>query len=248
MNRLIWRIIVALIIVIAAAIAVVALTNDEAAEEVDQAAQDLREAGEDLGDAAENIGDAAEITGEEVEEAAEESGVKEAAEEAGEEVGAAAGDLAEEGTDRLEEGADELEEETDKLADDKTVIEVIREQPQLSTFASAVDTTTLADTLNGAGPFTVFAPTNAALQAYPNFNALLQNNTALQNFILSHVVNDEVTSAEMSNQQLQSSAGQTISVSVTESGVVLNGTVRITVTDLEAENGVVHIIDGVLTR
>lgn len=238
MRGVIWSIVIALIIVIFAAIAVVALTNDEVAD-------DLRDAADDLESAGENLGDAAETTGDEIQDAAEETGLNDAAEEVGEEVGEEAGNIAEEGADELEEQTDQLEEETDQLTKEDTVMEVISSQSNLTTFAQAVNNANLAGTLDDEN-VTVFAPTNAAFQAVPNLNALLQNRTALQTLINGHVVEDDIISAEMDSQTLTTRSGRNITLSATESGIYLNGSILITVTDLEADNGVVHIIDAVI--
>lgn len=242
MRSTVWNVIIALAIVIIAAIAVVALTNEEAADEVDQAAEDLREAGSDLGDAAENLGDAAEITGEEISGAAEETGIDEAAEEAGEEISEEAANLA-------EEGGDIIEEETDNLAADNSVMDVLNAQADLSTFVQVINSANLAGDLDDDNPITVFAPTNAAFAAVPNLNTLLQDSAALQRIVNGHLVDGEITSAEIGGtQSVTTRGGNMITISATQQGIVLNNSVQVIIIDLQASNGVVHVVDAVIVR
>ena len=116
----------------------------------------------------------------------------------------------------------------------------------MSTLASLVEETGLADALNAdsAEGLTVFAPTNeafAVLDALPEGDAL----TALLNY---HVVEGTLNSAALADEDLLSTlSGEALFVEASSEGVTLNGVVMVIQADIEASNGVVHIIDAVLT-
>jgi uncharacterized surface protein with fasciclin (FAS1) repeats len=234
MNRTLANIILILIIGIVAAITFVALTNDEAADELEDAAGNIQDAGEELGDAAGDLGDAAEITGEEVEEAAEEAGVDDAIDQAGQQVEEAATEVA-------GEVSEEVEEQSENLATDN-VWEVVQSQPDLSAFASMAESTGASEVLADEGEITLFAPTNAAIAAFTSPTGA----QAQRNVVLSHIVDDEIVAEDLTNQTLQSHSGGTIRVSKTGNAITLNGNIRVTITDLQATNGVVHVIDAVI--
>jgi len=106
------------------------------------------------------------------------------------------------------------------------------------------------ETLNGDGPFTVFAPTDAAFEALPagTLDALLADVPTLRDILTYHVVGGETTSDELNNGDLFTTVnGSQVRISVTAEGIFINDA-RITVADIEADNGVVHVIDAVLTR
>ncbi|MEQ1565541.1 MAG: fasciclin domain-containing protein [Myxococcota bacterium] len=104
----------------------------------------------------------------------------------------------------------------------------------------------LGAVLSGAGPFTVFAPDNAAFTAAEPITSTLGPDE-LRDVLLYHVVGGAapVTSGDLSNGSVETLAGASILVDVS-SGVLLNGSTNVTVADLNATNGVVHVIDGVL--
>jgi LPXTG-motif cell wall-anchored protein len=120
--------------------------------------------------------------------------------------------------------------------------------PELSTLVTAVTAAGLADTLADctAGPFTVFAPTDAAFAALPAdvLNAALADPSGLLTQVLTyHVVPGILDAATVVGSTSQTTLqGEAISVN----GAVLNGSVNITATDIFACNGVVHLIDAVL--
>jgi hypothetical protein len=106
----------------------------------------------------------------------------------------------------------------------------------------------LVETLQGEGPFTVFAPTDAAFAALPagTVEALLADIPALTNILTYHVVGAKAMSTSLSNgQKIVTVQGKEVTVTINEEGVFINNA-KVTVADLEAENGVVHVIDAVL--
>ena len=128
------------------------------------------------------------------------------------------------------------------------IVELAQATPDLSTLVAAIDAAGLTSTLKGPGPFTVFAPTNAAFDALPDgaLETLLANPTVLADLLKYHVVNGNVMSTDLTNGPVPTLLdGETIEVSVS-GGVTLNGSANVTSADNEASNGVVHIINEVL--
>lgn len=120
---------------------------------------------------------------------------------------------------------------------------------EFSTLARALDAAGLRVTLEGPGPFTVFAPTNAAFAKIPaaELDALLADQAALRRVLTYHVVSGAVSAATVVTlTEATTVEGGAISISVRDGVVLLNGSVAITATDLAATNGVLHVIDTVL--
>ena len=119
----------------------------------------------------------------------------------------------------------------------------------LSTFVSAVETAGLADTLDGAGPYTVFAPTNEAFEALPpgTLDALLADRTKLASVLGHHVAGDRFAAADIAGMQtIRMLEGEPVTVTVLpDGGLELDGA-TVNMTDLQAENGVIHVIDAVI--
>jgi uncharacterized surface protein with fasciclin (FAS1) repeats/predicted lipoprotein with Yx(FWY)xxD motif len=129
-----------------------------------------------------------------------------------------------------------------------TVVDIIVNSPDHNTLEAAVIAAGLVETLQGDGPFTVFAPTDAAFAALPagTLEALLGDIPALTNILLYHVVGAKAMSSDLSNgQKIVTVQGESVTVTINDDGVFINNA-KVTVADLEAENGVVHVIDVVL--
>ncbi|NTY02588.1 fasciclin domain-containing protein [Deinococcus sp. JMULE3] len=129
----------------------------------------------------------------------------------------------------------------------RTIAAIVANDPNFSTLLSAVQAAGLVDTLNGAGPYTVFAPTNAAFAKIPqaDLQALLNDREKLRAVLLYHVVPGRVTSAQVTKLSSATTAeGSAVSIS-TSNGVRINDA-RVTRTDIGASNGVIHVIDTVL--
>jgi uncharacterized surface protein with fasciclin (FAS1) repeats len=118
-----------------------------------------------------------------------------------------------------------------------------------STLVAAVGAAGLVETLQGAGPFTVFAPTNEAFAALPAglVDALLleENRETLVKILTYHVVGAKVMAADVASGDVATVEGSMLSVVVAD-GVKINGSSTVTATDVMASNGVIHVIDAVL--
>jgi uncharacterized surface protein with fasciclin (FAS1) repeats len=130
------------------------------------------------------------------------------------------------------------------------IVALAQATPKLSTLVTAVSTAD-ATTLQGKGPFTVFAPTNASFEKLGSdqLQSLLEpaNRDQLTNILTYHVVPGELKAADLSDgQTLETVAGETLSVKVDGDKVTV-GDATVVQPDVEASNGVVHVIDGVLT-
>ncbi|MBK9254696.1 MAG: fasciclin domain-containing protein [Saprospiraceae bacterium] len=135
-----------------------------------------------------------------------------------------------------------------------TVVDIIVNSPDHNTLEAAVIAADLADVLSGDGPFTVFAPTDAAFAALPEgvLDALLSDpQGALTDILLYHVVDDNLTSTDIFNLISQGFPyfvtlnGKTVTITASLEGAFINNA-KITVTDIIADNGIVHVIDAVL--
>ena len=122
---------------------------------------------------------------------------------------------------------------------------------QLSTLTAALQAADLVDALNGPGPFTVFAPVNSAFDALGGdvVGQLLEpsNEAILSKVLTYHVVPGRIMAADLSDGQTAATLqGESVTFDIDGSTVTIDG-VRIIQTDIMAGNGVVHLIDGVLT-
>jgi transforming growth factor-beta-induced protein len=130
----------------------------------------------------------------------------------------------------------------------KNIVELAVATPELSTLVTAVQAAELATTLSGPGPFTVFAPTNAAFAAIPPaaLNALLADKPELTKVLTYHVVAGTRSSEQVAAAtSLTSLLGPALPVTVTGTTVRIAGA-RIRIVDIQASNGVVHVIDAVM--
>ena len=131
-----------------------------------------------------------------------------------------------------------------------TIIDAAVATPDLSTLTAAVTAAGLVDTLNGDGPFTVFAPTDDAFAALPagTVDSLLlpENKDKLTAILTYHVVPGAVMSADLAGKRLNVATvnGETVHIDGTN-GVTVNGATVVTA-DIVASNGVIHVIDSVL--
>lgn len=119
-----------------------------------------------------------------------------------------------------------------------------------NTLVAAVQAAELVETLQGPGPFTVFAPTDAAFAGLPagTLDDLLlpENKETLQAILTYHVVPGAVTADQVVNLTNATTVqGEDIDITIENGDVFLNG-VRVSQTDVTASNGVIHIIEGVL--
>ena len=131
----------------------------------------------------------------------------------------------------------------------KSIVDIVVESEDHNTLEAAVVAAGLVETLSGEGPFTLFAPTDAAFAALPEgtLDTLLADPSGqLTDILLYHVVAGKAMSSDLSDgQMIETVLGQDITVTITSEGVYINDAM-VTVADIEATNGVVHVIDAVL--
>ncbi len=132
-----------------------------------------------------------------------------------------------------------------------TVVDVAVANPDFSTLVTALKAADLVDALKGKGPFTVFAPTNAAFAALPPgaLDDLLkpENKAKLQAVLKYHVIAAKIDSSALAGKKLTSPAtlqGGTLAIDGTN-GVIVGGA-NVVKADVGASNGVIHAIDKVL--
>lgn len=137
----------------------------------------------------------------------------------------------------------------------KNIVQLAAGTPDLSTLVTAVTAAGLTSTLSGQGPFTVFAPTNAAFAKIPaaTLNALVSATppTTLTSILTYHVLGKKVLKADIPlGTAIATVQGGTITINVVGSDVIITdakgGKSKITSTDIQATNGVVHLIDTVI--
>merc|ERR1719162_816378 len=131
----------------------------------------------------------------------------------------------------------------------KDIVELAESQPDLSTLVAALVAGKLTATLSGNGPFTVFAPTNEAFAKIPaaDLQKLLANTKELDAVLEYHVLAGKFTMRDlMSVRTAKTLEGDTVAVS--GSGKVVNvNDAKVLKADVEATNGIVHVIDTVLS-
>ena len=140
--------------------------------------------------------------------------------------------------------------ETTMAAEAGDIVAVAAGNPDFSTLVAAVTAAGLVETLQGAGPFTVFAPNNAAFEALPaglvDKLLLPENKETLVKILTYHVVSGKVMAADVAAGDVPSVEGSNITVTVDAGAVMLNGSSNVIATDVAASNGVIHVIDAVI--
>jgi len=131
----------------------------------------------------------------------------------------------------------------------KNIVELAVETESLSTLVTAVKAAGLVETLSGEGPFTVFAPTNDAFAALPAgvLDDLLkpENKQRLVDVLTYHVIGAKVMSTDLSDGQTAATVqGEEIKVDLSD-GVAISGS-KVAAADIEASNGVVHVVNSVI--
>jgi uncharacterized surface protein with fasciclin (FAS1) repeats len=136
------------------------------------------------------------------------------------------------------------------LAAGKDIVDTAVEAGQFKTLAAALTAAGLVDTLKGAGPFTVFAPTDEAFAKLPagTVENLLkpENKQQLTDILTYHVVSGKVMAADVAGlDEAKSVNGKMIDVEAAGGSVKVNGA-TVTTADVAASNGVIHVIDTVI--
>jgi len=132
---------------------------------------------------------------------------------------------------------------------EETIVDVASSTDDFSTLVTAVTEAELVETLQGEGPYTVFAPTNDAFAKIPTdqLNAILADKAQLTSILTYHVVPGKVLAADLQPEQMVATVeGQNVDIKVASTGATINGC-NIVKTDVMASNGVIHAIDCVLT-
>lgn len=133
------------------------------------------------------------------------------------------------------------------MAQDQDIVDIAVGAGTFQTLVAAVTAAGLVDTLKGDGPFTVFAPTDEAFAALPEgtVEGLLNDIPTLTAILTYHVVPGRVMSTDLSDGMMAETVnGQSVTIG-TMNGVTVNGANVITA-DIEATNGVIHVIDAVI--
>ena len=132
--------------------------------------------------------------------------------------------------------------------DDQQTIAEIAVAGGFNTLVAALDAADLVETLSGEGKFTVFAPTDEAFAALPEgmLDELLADTDALTQILLYHVVGDVVMAEQVVTlDEAETLQGSKVAIEVVDGNVFINES-QVTTTDIEASNGVIHVIDAVL--
>ena len=142
---------------------------------------------------------------------------------------------------------------TDEAAmeEKNTIVDIAVADGRFTTLVAALTAADLVETLSGDGPFTVFAPTDDAFAALPagTLDTLLlpESKQALTDILLYHVVSGKVMAADVVTLSGATTVlGKDVTITVKDGNVFLNDTVQVIITDIEASNGVIHVIDAVL--
>ena len=131
--------------------------------------------------------------------------------------------------------------------DEKNIVDTAIDDGGFTTLVAAVQAAGLVDTLSGDGPFTLFAPTDAAFDALPDgtLDGLLADTAALTEVLTYHVVAGNLLAEDVvTHDTLTSVQGEAIDV--TANGTVMVDGATVVLTDIVCSNGVIHVIDAVM--
>ena len=128
-----------------------------------------------------------------------------------------------------------------------TIVDVAVANGNFKTLVVALKAAGLVDTLSGTGPFTVFAPTDAAFAKLPagTVDALLKDIPKLKAILTYHVVSGAVMAKDVKTGMVPTVNGQSLNVKADAMGVTVNAA-KVVTADVKASNGVIHLIDTVL--
>ncbi|TVP42102.1 MAG: fasciclin domain-containing protein [Gemmatimonadales bacterium] len=129
-----------------------------------------------------------------------------------------------------------------------SIVDVAAQAGSFETLLAAAAAAGLVETLDTGGPFTLFAPTDEAFAALPagTLESLLADPDALRDILLYHVVSGRVTASDVAAlNQATSLQGGSLQIMVHNGSVMVNDA-TVTATDIEASNGIIHVIDTVL--
>jgi uncharacterized surface protein with fasciclin (FAS1) repeats len=130
-----------------------------------------------------------------------------------------------------------------------SIVDVASANPSLKMMTAAIQAAGLTSTLQGKGPFTVFAPTDQAFASVPaatRQRVLQPENRAILTRILTyHVVSGEITSSQLKSGDVKTVEGKTIDIQVNSERVTVNDA-KVTQPDIRANNGVIHVVDRII--
>lgn len=128
----------------------------------------------------------------------------------------------------------------------KDIVDTAVANGNFKTLATALTAAGLVDTLKGPGPFTVFAPTDAAFAKIPkaDLDALLKDKAKLTAVLTYHVVPGKVLAKDVKAGKVKTVQGSELTITAT--GGVMVDNAKVTATDVVADNGVIHVIDTVV--
>lgn len=129
----------------------------------------------------------------------------------------------------------------------KNIIETAISNPEFSTLVTAIKAADLVTALSDTGPFTVFAPTNAAFEKIPKetLDAVLADKAKLTSILKYHVIVGKLMSKDIASMEEASTLEGSMVTVHAERGIKIN-TAQVTSPDIECSNGVIHVIDTVL--
>lgn len=135
----------------------------------------------------------------------------------------------------------------------QNIVKTAAANEDFSTLVTAVKAAGLVKALSGKGPYTVFAPTNAAFDALPagTLDSLLADKAVLTDVLTYHVVKGKIPSSKLQpTQTVTTLNGDPLTIDVADGKATITdgqgNTVNITMTDIKTKNGIIHVIDGVL--
>ncbi|MDY7006146.1 MAG: fasciclin domain-containing protein [Cyanobacteriota bacterium] len=132
---------------------------------------------------------------------------------------------------------------------DKDIVATAAEAGQFNTLAAALKAAGLVETLQGEGPFTVFAPTDEAFAALPEGTVekllLPENKDQLVKILTYHVVPGKVMSGDLESGMVKTVEGSKVNIDVSDAGVMV-GDAKVLKADVPASNGIIHVIDTVI--
>ena len=134
------------------------------------------------------------------------------------------------------------------VSDTTTVLDVARDAGSFSTLLGALDTANLSETLAGEGPFTLLAPTDEAFAKLPEgaLDTVLADPAALEQLVTEHVTGGvQLSSALADRSEIATITGQILPIVAEGTSVTIGGSL-ITTADIEADNGIVHVVDSVI--
>ncbi len=144
---------------------------------------------------------------------------------------------------------EKMAEPTAETTEKKDIVTIASGADDFTTLVAAVKAAGLVETLQGEEPFTVFAPTNEAFEALPEGMVVSlmepQNQEKLKSILLYHVIPSKVMAADVAPMKVATAAGSEATVTMDGETVMIDGA-KVVRTDIEASNGVIHVIDKVL--